>query len=96
MNQIDNCLPPHCVHLGRDDIYDQVRAMIEHRRKTMSDNPNTSRKFIDIVMDYGKDDKRLIETDLVDYILAGYMSTGDCKYRCIIDPLALSFNKGEI
>ena len=45
----------------------------------MKENPDTPCKFIDIVMDYGKDDKRLIETDLVDYILAGYMSTGDCK-----------------
>ena len=61
------------------DIQERARAMIEHRRKTVQDQPNTPRKFIDVVMDYGGDDASLVQSDLVDYILAAYMSTGDSE-----------------
>ena len=55
--------------------------MIEYRRQTVRDDPSTPRKFIDVVMDYGGDDASLVQSDLVDYILAAYMSTGDSEYH---------------
>ena len=63
-----------------NDIQERARALIKHRRKTLHENPTTPTKFIDIVMDFGGDDESLIESDVVDYILAAYMSTGDREY----------------
>ena len=63
-----------------NDIQERARALIGHRRKTVQENPTTPTKFIDIVMDFGGDDESLIESDVVDYILAAYMSTGDREF----------------
>ena len=67
-----------------NDIQERARALIKHRRKTVQENPTTPTKFIDIVMDFGGDDESLIESDVVDYILAAYMSTGDRKFSYLV------------
>ena len=67
-----------------NDIQERARALIKHRRKTLQENPTTPTKFIDIVMDFGGEDESLIESDVVDYILAAYMSTGDRKSSYLV------------
>ncbi len=62
------------------DIKECARALIAHRKRTLREHPNTPTKFIDIVMEYGGDDTVLVESDLINYILASYMSTGDSKF----------------
>ena len=68
-----------------NDIQERARALIQHRRKTVQENPTTPTKFIDIVMDFGGDDESLIESDVVDYILAAYMSTGDREFSYFVN-----------
>ena len=51
--------------------------MLARRRDGKDDDGR--RLFIDVCIEYGGDNDILIESDLVDFVIGGYMSTGECK-----------------
>ncbi len=66
------------------DIKQCARALIADRKAARAAAPEAAdRKFIDVVIDFGGDDAELIESDVIDYVLAAYMSTGDSEFLFI-------------
>lgn len=69
-------------YAGRDSIYSVFRELLYRRRE--GKDHDGRRLFIDVCIEYGSGNDVLIESDLVDFVIGGYMSTGECEYMGLL------------